>query len=286
MKDARKWFSGVVVVVVALIIPCSLMAQDSDLVMAARKLMQSVQNGKAAEWSKSVKLLKEAGLTYQNGLLAPREGVVDCKDRRDQLQVLLGIYGTDYWYAFLFGKRDEVVALHAFLHNEVTDRLAVRSKIDPSPVDPILERRSDQEEPGDQALMDAKLANIQTYVEKTIKAAEKDPELMDYTVDRFFGGLVEFIYLSSKLSLGAPGGKKLIPVFNSITARINALLPALGFVSDRRLKESLERTETVGFLKDIKAIIEKKGGDLTVKDLKGILKLVEPVRNAYIAKCK
>lgn len=286
MIGLLKRLLSVMVVIMALAAPCSLMAQDSDLVIAARKLMNTLGNGKAAEFSKSIKLVKAAGLSYQKDLAAPRDGVIDCKDRGGQLQVLVGIYWTDWGYAFLFGKRDEAVAIHGFVHKDAIDRLSVRPKIKASDIDPAVEKRLFEATAAKETDYDALYADEQAEIERLIKAGEKDPDLMSYVVDVFYGSALEFMYLSCKLSLGAPGGEKLIPIFNSMSAQAEALLPTLESIRDPKLQALLRSTERIRFLGAVKDILQKKGDKLTADDLKGILKLVEPVRNSYIAKCK
>jgi len=46
------------------------------------------------------------------------------------------------------------------------------------------------------------------------------------------------------------------------------------------------RTERVMFLNAVRNVIRKKSGNLDAVDLQGILALVEPIRNTYVAKCK
>jgi len=139
--NTRTRFLGLMAVILAWLAPGLLSAQTSDLKTTARMLLEAVGNGKAAELIKEINSLKAAGLSYQPGLLAPREGAVECKDRRDQLQVLLGIYTVDLTYAFYFGKAGEAEAIHAFTRAEVLDRLAVKPKLKGGYLEPKLEKR-------------------------------------------------------------------------------------------------------------------------------------------------
>lgn len=286
MKGARRWISVVVAVIVVFGFSCPLMALDADVKLAVQKLREAAGDGKWAELAKANVLFKESGLTYQESLRAPQEGVIDCKDRRDQLQVLVGIYMFDVQYAAVFGKRDAAAETLRFVQKDVMERLELRPKIKIEFVDPAVEKRYFEGDPANMANREALFAQIQANFDAMIKAAENDPELLDYLVDQFFGVAVEFTYLSSKLALGAPGGEKLIPLFNMATARIDTVLPVLDALQSRKLQALMHRTERSLFLNAVKTIIAKKGGNLDATDLRNILILVEPVRNSYVAKCK
>jgi len=301
VKHARKRFLSVVVLIAAMAAPLSLtaddpkplmgvepqplMTKDSELMIAARKLMETVGNGKWAELLKATRCMKEAGLSFQEGLLTPREGVIDCKDRGHQMQVLVGIYMTDVNYAAAFGKVDIESATAQFLNRDVSERLAVRPKIGFISPDLSSQKQFWEGDHADEATWDAFFAEVQATIEKSIRAAEKDRDVMGYVVDRLYGNAIESMYLSCKLSLGAPSGEKLIPVFNTVTARIDMVLPALEALKDPELKTWFQQTKRVVFLNAVKDIIRKKGGNLTATDVKDILALVEPIRNSYIAKC-
>jgi hypothetical protein len=284
MKAAHKWLLHAGAVIAVLIAPCALPAQDSDLAIAARKLMESAGNGKAAEAAKATMVLKVSGLSYQEGLLAPREGVIDCKDQRDQLPVLYGMYMVDFAYAAAYGKRDTAAATAELARKDVVERLAVREKVG-APVDPASIQKFLDGDLTDQASWDALFAQMQANHERIVKVAEKDPAVMTFMVDRYFGAAVEWMYLSCKLSLGAFTGKKLIPVFNAATAQIDLVLPVLEALKDPYEQTLFVRSKRIDFLNACKEIIQKKGGNLTADDLNDILKLVEPIRSSYIAKC-
>lgn len=286
MKRSRQWFLWGMAAVMATVCAGHLMAAESGLEAAARKLMEAVGNGKTVEVLKAAKALKDAGFAYQESLLAPREGIIDCKDRRDQLQVLVGIYSTDMNYAAYFGKSKAVRDLDEFVHKDVMERMLVRPKIKVNFHDPGLDRRIYEAADVDQAALDARFAEIEAMFEKLVKSARRDPDVLDYMVDRLFGAALEFIYLSCRLSLGSPGGEQLIPVFNLATARIDTVLPVLEALKEPALQASLMRTERIMCLNAVKDIIQKKGGRLAEDDLRRILSLVEPIRESYVAKCK
>jgi hypothetical protein len=285
MRETCKWLPRAVVVVLAAVAPCSLMAQDSDLAIAAKKLMETAGGGKAAEIIKAARGLKDAGLPYQESLVAPQKGVIECKDRVDQLQVLLGIYLVDDVYAAAFGKREIETATLEFVRKDLVERLAVRAKIGPVVPEQASFQRFWEGDPTDQAHWDALFAEVQANHERMIIAAEKDPALMDFMVDRYFGAAVEWLYLSCKLSMGALTGKRLIPVFNAASARIDMVLPVLEALKDPYEQTVFVRSKRIDFLNACKEIIQRKGGNLSAEDMKDILKLVEPIRSAYLAKC-
>jgi hypothetical protein len=286
MKRARTWWTGVAVMILAAVVPCSVVGQESDLAVAAWALMESAGNGKTAEAFKADRVYREAGLSFQEELLAPREGVIDCKDRTHQLAVLSGIYMADVGYATAFGKKDLALAIDQVARKDLMERMTVRPKLAIQNVDPTVNLRLLEGDPTSQANWDAVYSQVQADMDRMIKAAGKDPEMLAYVIDRIFGGALECIYLSSKLGLGSSGGEKLIPVFAAATARIDLLLPVLNVLKTPEMKASVQSAERARLLGSVKDIIQKKGGKLSADDLGAILKLVEPIRSSYIAKCK
>lgn len=286
MRASCKRFLGLMVAILAMVAPSPLLAEDSDLMNAARKLMEAAGDGKVAEILKTTRILKDAGLSYQGDLVAPQAGVLDCKDRKDQFQVLFGIYLFDCNYAILFGKKEIGAGTLQFARDEVFQRMTVRPKVGAFFAKPALSRRFMEGDPADESNWNALFTDVQANYERIIRDAEKDPDLLDFMVDRLFGEVLECMYVSCKLSLGAPGGEKLIPVFNAASSRIDLILPLLDSLKDPELETLFKRSERLVFLNAVKEIIRKKGGNLDAADLRNILILVEPVRKSYTAKCR
>lgn len=286
MRASCKWFLGLMVAILAMVAPSPLLADDSDLMSAARKLMAAAGDGQVAEILKTTRTLKDAGLSYQADLVAPKTGILDCKDRKDQLQVLLGIYLFDCNYAILFGKKEIGAETLQFARDEVFQRLTVRPKLGNFFAGPAVSRRFMEGDPMDASNWNALFADAQANYERIIRDAEKDPDLLDFMIDRLFGEFLECAYVSCKLSLGAPGGDKLRPVFNAASSRIDLVLPVLDSLKDPGLQTLLHRDQRSTLLNAVGRILEKKGGQLDEADLRNILILVEPVRKTYLAKCR
>jgi len=291
MKKLQVRFLSAIVAILVMGGACSLLAQqspaqDSELLAAARKLMAAAGDGQVAEILKMTRILKDAGLSYQAELVASRTGILDCKDRKDQYQVLLGIYLFDSNYAVLFGKKEIAAETLQFARDEVFQRLTVRPKLGNFFARPAISKQFMEGDPADASNWNALFADVQANYERIIRDAEKDPDLLDFMVDRLFGEFLECTYLSCQLSLGSPGGEKLRPVFNSASARIDLVLPVLDSLKDPELQTLLHRDQRTALLNAVESIIEKKGGRLDEADLRNILILVAPVRKTYLAKCR
>jgi len=284
MRNERSPISVIVMAIAVLTVTCTLAAQDSDLTVTAGKFTDAFGQGKATAMRISKDLLRDSGLSYQESLAAPQEGVVDCKDPREQLQVLTGIYWHDIGYAGLFGKADKAMATREFVLKEVVERLAVRPKLHIEAGSTELWRKY-VENPGDEANRDALYKVASTEIEALIESAAKDRDVMDFLVDRMYGATLEFIYVSCKLSLGAPSTEKLIPIYNSIAVRMDEMTAILESIKDPKLQGLTKSKERTQLCVAVSGIIKKKNGNLSADDLRSILKLVEPVRDSYLKKC-
>ncbi len=274
--------------VLALILTAAplLAAQPNPKLEKAAKTFLDVMGGEEGlALMKNVSLLKKAGLSYQPELVVPTTGVIDCKSK-EQLRVLMGMYTFDANYAAVFGKKKELLASRKVMAEDIVEKLNLPGLRKLRALAPgKLKKVAD--DPGKQANRDVLLANWREQIDKQIKMAAKDPELMDVYVDAWYGAALECLYLSCKLALGSGVGDAMIALFNFNATKLTKIEKVLqAFAGDKELTAMVERGERKQILDPVIKILKDKKGKLTKDDANQILAIVEPVRAELVKKCK
>jgi len=271
-------------VVLFFALPGAVQAGEQDLQKAARVLSDVYGQGNIAEMMKNVKLLKDAGLSYQKSLAIPLEEVIDCKDQ-EGLRVLYGMYAFDANYAMVFGKRKEFLETLEVINSQMQDRLDVRVKLQITHIKPEL-LKDLLEYPENVEKREAWFKNVQANMDAMFKQAAGDPEVMDVLIDVIYGTVIQGLYVSCELALNNEFGDKMIALFNAQAQRVEKFDVLLNTFKDPELIKMVKLVERDPLMDDIKDLIKSKKGRLNRQDVEKILAGVKSVRNSFAKKCR
>ena len=271
-------------VVLFFALPGAVQAGEQDLHKAARVLSDVYGQGNIAEMMKNVKLLKDAGLSYQKSLAIPLEEVIDCKDQ-EGLRVLYGMYAFDANYAMVFGKRKEFLETLEVINSQMQDRLDVRVKLQITHIKPEL-LKDLLEYPENVEKREAWFKNVQANMDAMFKQAAGDPEVMDVLIDVIYGTVIQGLYVSCELALNNESGDKMIALFNAQAQRVEKFDVLLNTFKDPELIKMVKLVERDPLMDDIKDLIKSKKGRLNRQDVEKILAGVKSVRNSFAKKCR
>jgi len=271
-------------VVLFFALPGAVQAGEQDLQKAARVLSDVYGQGNIAEMMKNVKLLKDAGLSYQKSLAIPLEEVIDCKDQ-EGLRVLYGMYAFDANYAMVFGKRKEFLETLEVINSQMQDRLDVRVKLQITHIKPEL-LKDLLEYPENVEKREAWFKNVQANMDAMFKQAAGDPEVMDVLIDVIYGTVIQGLYVSCELALNNESGDKMIALFNAQAQRVEKFDVLLNTFKDPELIKMVKLVERDPLMDDIKDLIKSKKGRLNRQDVEKILAGVKSVRNSFAKKCR
>jgi len=274
-----------ILVVLFLALPGAVLAGEQDLQKAAKIFSDVYGQGNVVEIMKNVKLLKDAGLSYQKSLAIPLEEVIDCKDQ-EGLRVLYGMYAFDENYAMVFGKRKEFLETLEVINSQVLDRLDVRDKLQITPVKPEL-LKDLLEDPENVEKRDVIFNSTQANIDAMLKQAASDPEVMDVLIDAIYGTVIQGLYVACELALNNESGDKMIALFNAQAQRVEKFNVLLDTFKDPELSKMVEWewVERGPLIDGIQDLIKSKKGRLNHHDIEKILAAVKPVRNYFARKC-
>ncbi len=228
-------------------------------------------------------VFKKAGLSYQPSLVVPVEGVAGCKDK-EQLRILMGMYGSDANYALLFGKKQEFAATNGLL-NEIADRLNLRGKVKFKTFAPE-ELKQVLDNPDDPAHRELYVKYVSASFHGMVEASKSDQEMMDLFLDFAYGSIVQNLYVACKLGLAAGTGPKLVALFNEQAARLDDLHQVLvAYAGNPELNAITKCSQREALLKPIAYILKAKKGNLAETDVVKILSWIEPERSKVVGKC-
>jgi len=284
MKLARSWF--VIMAAVLCLTAGTVLAADKaqELKQESGKLEVVVNESRVRQTLDKVGLFKKAGLSYQPSLVVPVEGVVGCKDN-EQLRVLMGMYTFDANYALLFGKKQEFAAANG-LRNDIPDRLNLRGKLKLKTFTPD-ELKKVLDNPDDPANRDLYVKYASANIHDMWEASKSDQEILQLFLDFGYGGVVQCLYVASKLALAAGTGEKLVALFNEQAARLDKYDQALAaYAGNPELDAILKCSQREALLKPVAYILKAKKGNLAEPDVVKILSWVEPERSKVVGKCK
>lgn len=258
---------------------------DPKLEKAAKTFLDVMGGDEGFALMKNVTILKKAGLSYQPELVVPTAGVIDCKSK-EQLRVLMGMYTFDANYAGVFGNKKQFLASRKVMYEDIVEKLDLPALRKIRALTPARLKKV-AEDPSQPANREALLANWREQIDKQIKMAAKDPELMDVYVDAWYGAAVECLYLSCKLALATGVGDAMIALFNYNATKLSKIDQVLeAFADDKELAAMVEHGERKQLIDPIVKILKDKKGKLTKEDVGKILALIEPVRAPLVKICK
>ncbi len=284
MRLAKLWF--VLTAIVLCLVAGTVLAADKAQVLkhAAEKLEVIASESQLRELGDKVGLFKKAGFSYQPSLVVPVEGVVGCKSD-EQLRILIGMYSFDANYALLFGKKQEFAAASG-LRNEIPDRLNLKGKLKFKTLTPA-ELKKVLDNPDDPANRDLYLKYTAASIHDMLEASKSDEKMLPLLLDVAYGGVVESLYVASKLALAAGTGPKLVAVFNEQASRLDVAHQALSaYAGNAELDALTKRSQRERVLTPVAEILKVKKGNLTEADVAKILSLIEPERSKVVSKCK
>jgi len=270
-------------VVLFLALPGAVQAGEQDLQKAAGVFSDVYGQGNVVEMMNNVKLLKDAGLSYQKSLAIPLEEVIDCKDQ-EGLRVLYGMYAFDANYAMVFGKRKEFLETLEVINSQMQDRLDVRVKLQITHIKPEL-LKDLLEYPENVEKREAWFKNVQANMDAMFKQAAGDPEVMDVLIDVIYGTVIQGLYVSCELALNNESGDKMIALFNAQAQRVEKFNVLLDTFKDPELIKMVKLVERGPLIDGIQDLIKSKKGRLNRHDIEKILAAVKPVRNYFARKC-
>jgi len=271
-------------VVLFFALPGAVQAGEQDLQKAAGVFSDVYGQGNVVEMMNNVKLLKDAGLSYQKSLAIPLEEVIDCKDQ-EGLRVLYGMYAFDANYAMVFGKRKEFLETLEVINSQMQDRLDVRVKLQITHIKPEL-LKDLLEYPENVEKREAWFKNVQANMDAMFKQAAGDPEVMDVLIDVIYGTVIQGLYVSCELALNNEFGDKMIALFNAQAQRVEKFDVLLNTFKDPELIKMVKLVERDPLMDDIKDLIKSKKGRLNRQDVEKILAGVKSVRNSFAKKCR
>lgn len=232
-----------------------------------------------------VSLFKQAGLSYQPSLVAPRKGLVACKNPR-QLGMLMGLYGFDSNYALLFGRKKEFVATNQLMYKDIAERLKITGKVKLQAFSPqdLQKLAANPDDPANRELfIKHQAANLHAYTQ----LARADASFAGIMVDLSYGAVIEGLYVACKLGLDVKGGDKLVALFNEQAKRLDKMRQVLEvYAGDPELAAMLDAGRRQAVLTPALEVLKARSGRLDKGDLKKLLALVEPGRRELVRKCR
>ncbi len=286
MKLAKSWFVFVMMVVFLCLAAWLVLAAEKAQVLkqAADKLEAVASESNLRELGDKLGEFKKAGLSYQPSLVVPVEGVISCKND-EQLRILLGMYSFDSHYALLFGRKEEFAAAIG-LRNDIPARLNLKGKLKIRAFTPD-ELKRILDNPDNPANRDLYIKYAAATVHDMLEATKSDESMLPVFLDVAYGGVVESLYVASKLALAAGTGPKLVGVFNEEASRLDSAHQALAaYAGDPELDAIAKRSQRERVLMPIAETLKVKKGNLTEADVTKILSLIEPERSKVAGKCK
>jgi hypothetical protein len=284
MKFTKSWFA-IMAAILCLTAGQALAADKAQVLKQAyEKLEPMINESQLRDMADKVGLLKKAGLSYQPSLVVPVEGVVACKNK-EQLRILLGMYTFDTNYALLFGKKKEFAAANG-LRDDIPDRLNLRGKLKSKTFTPdeIKKVLANPDDPANRALF---VKYTAANAHDMIEAAKSDQEMLALYLDLGYGGIIQSLYVTSKLALAAGTGPNLVAVFNEQAARVNRVYQAqAAYAGNPELDAFVKRAPRERVLKPVAGILKAKNGNLARTDVEKVLSLVEPERSKVVGKCQ
>jgi hypothetical protein len=249
----------------------------------SEKLAAVLNEGQIRQIGDNVGMFKKAGLSYQSSLVVPVEGVVACKDKK-QLRILLGMYTFDANYALLFGKKQEFAATEG-LRRDIPDRLNLRGKVKFTTFTPD-ELKKVLDNPDDPGNRDIYVKNASANIHDMVEASKSDREIADLFLDFSYGAVLQSLYVSSRLALGAGPGEQLVAIFNEQAARLDKFEEILAaYAENPDLETRADRSQRERVLQPVAEVLKTKKGNLAEADVVKILSLVEPERSKLVGKC-
>ena len=238
-----------------------------------------------SELMKKVRLIKDAGLTYQNSLTAPVSDLLDCKSK-EELRLLLGIYIFDTNYAMVFDKRKEVQEAWELGFQKTMEQLALHGEFGVAML-PGADLKEMLENPMKQELRSVLIEDVLRQVRAILKRAREKPEFLEVVVDEFYGTILEGIYVVCKLSLNENlSGRKMVALFNGLQESLEGFAKVENlFAGDEYFEKMFEKGEREEVLGPILTLLKTNDGKLSVENVKKILSIVEPIRNRVVRKC-
>ena len=238
-----------------------------------------------SELMKKVRLIKDAGLTYQNSLTAPVSDLLDCKSK-EELRLLLGIYIFDTNYAMVFDKRKEVQEAWGLGFQKTMEQLALHGEFGVAML-PGADLKEMLENPMKQELRSVLIEDVLRQVRAILKRAREKPEFLEVVVDEFYGTILEGIYVVCKLSLNENlSGRKMVALFNGLQESLEGFVKVENlFAGDEYFEKMFEKGEREKVLGPILSLLKTNDGKLSVENVKKILSIVEPIRNRVVRKC-
>jgi hypothetical protein len=284
MKFTKSWFA-IMAAILCLTAGQALAADKAQVLKQAyEKLEPMINESQLRDMADKVGLLKKAGLSYQPSLVVPVEGVVACKNK-EQLRILLGMYTFDTNYALLFGKKKEFAAANG-LRDDIPDRLNLRGKLKSKTFTPdeIKKVLANPDDPANRALF---VKYTAANAHDMIEAAKSDQEMLALYLDLGYGGIIQSLYVTSKLALAAGTGPNLVALFNEQASRVNKVYQSLlAYAGNPELDAFVKRAPRERVLKPVAGILKAKNGNLARTDVEKVLSLVEPERSKVVGKCQ
>lgn len=287
MISRKLIIAGLIAVFALLLATMPLLAAkpNPNLEKAAKTFLEVMGGEEGFALMKDVAILKKAGLSYQPELVVPVAGVIDCKSK-EQLRMLMGMYTFDANYAGVFGNKKQFLASRKVMYEGIVEKLDMPALRKIRALTPARLKKV-AENPDQPANREALLANWRDQIDKQVKMAAKDPELMDVYVDGWYGAAVECLYLSCKLASASGMGDAMIALFNYNSKKLSKIEKMLeAFAGDKELAALVEHGERKQLIDPVLKILKDKKGKLSKEDVTKILALVEPVRAPLVKLCK
>ena len=230
-----------------------------------------------------VRLIKDAGLSYQASLAVPLTASYACKDP-SQVNVLSGMLAFDANYAMAFGKKKEYLDTQQFLSAEIEPRIRGFNRWDIPKISPAASKAlgEDITNPENQMIY---YTHGQRQVDAVIQAAAADPEAMALLFDNWYGAFVEGLHVVSNLALNAEGGDLMLKLFNEQLQSAERLDKLLHAVRETEQAGLVHQADRCGQLHAVIELIRKRSGQLGKADIEALRALAEKTRPEFVKPC-
>lgn len=249
---------------------------DADLNKTVDELLALMDGASKRMCMTSLDNMRKAGFTYQKQLIVPTDVDLACKSKGER-NIIAGMRGTDWEYAFLFGESVHV-------DNRLNVHVAGNTFLPPPLRDEDWTKV--QKNPGSRDSCEILVRHSIHFQRKLLEAARNNPALLEVLGARLYGEALETLYITSILVLAAEESHSLdsltalhMVIFEHQEAILEVLLRSKHLGTHTRFQEQ------AALVKHVVKLLRKNKGQPSSKDLGQVLEIIKPERDYYLTPC-
>jgi hypothetical protein len=251
---------------------------QSDLSYISHQIITRVDDGDITQMMQQVDLYRQAGLSYQSGLIVPMS--IRGRDNRE-LEVLLGMFTFDANYAMVFGRAAESLDIRMFMRMQVLPRMQQGSKVDFAPVNqPILEKL--MRNPHDEQVRKALNEHLASQIRRNAELAEDDLEVMQMLIFGYYGAIIQGLYVATSLAMNLPVTPELQELFEYQLVRMQYLDELIHNLEHSQMREVLGQEKICSFIDPIIERLLVSRGKLTPELIQDLNAIAVEARSEYL----